>query len=1023
MKGKWPFTAEKIATRLDLIVPYIFRRRLPLAHFRIMPLTEAMTDAPICADPTGWDEIPHESYWGHGDLNFVMKSHFAVPADWDADNIALHLPLGTLGDIFNHPEALVHVDTLPIGSADRHHHTIRLDPWVQDGQDHVLSLHGWTGLAGWPPDPNSKAKLFMGTPALVERDPKLLAFHQLAATVLDVARTLDIDSAAHEGLLTALDDAFRALDTRHPIGEAFYASVAAADRILQRGIAAAGAPLDVILHGIGHAHMDIAYLWPVSQIRLKNARTYTNVLRLMEDDPDYLFCHSQPQLYAYTVQDYPALFERIKDRVAEGRWEVLGGMWVEPDMNIPGPEALVRQLVLGRQYYRDTFGDVETPVLWLPDTFGFPGQTPQLMRHAGLPWFVTNKLNWNQRNPVPWSTHHWEGIDGSRVLAHVLSTPRDVQYLPFPTNYKSDLSAFEVLGTWTHAHDGAKVRELPICYGYGDGGGGPTENLLAKAHAFAAMPGMPQMRMSTVRATFAHFETLADDLPVWRGEHYMEGHRGVFTSQAWIKRANRKAEWALHEAEALSAMAGLAPDLDEVWKLLCLNQFHDIITGTSVPQVFVDARKDHAKIRQSVEGFAVQAAAQLCLAEPAIANTSPVIGPRLVCVADTDHPDGQSVDGGKLLYFDALPPYSVTPLSAATLPEGLCRCRLERGGAVLESATLLVRIGDDGQVVYIFDKLAGREVLQDGAPGNQLQAFEDRPISWDAWDIDPFFEDRMEVVNAPTTYEIIENGPLRASLRWSQTWRSSKITQTIRLSAHSNRLDFETEIDWCERHTLLKVAFPTAINAKMAQCDIQWGVIERPTTRDTPFDGARFEVPAQKWVQLADETLAVAVLNDCKYGYDIRAQTIRLTLIKSSTVPDPEADQGEHVFTYSLLPIADARRDALDQAAYDLNVPARILPAREGAVAAPPFVMSDSHNVILETLKPAFDGAGIVMRAFEAAGQSTQARLTFARPPMRVSIVNFLEEEIMEVDINDYEVGLTFGAFEILSLRVAFAEN
>ncbi|MDX8347853.1 glycoside hydrolase family 38 C-terminal domain-containing protein [Cognatiyoonia sp. IB215446] len=1021
MKGKWPFTAEKIATRLDLIAPHIFRRREPLPHFRLLPLQDAHVDAPICADPTGWEEIPHQSYWGRADLNFVMKSHFTVPPDWDAQHLALHLPLGGLGDIFNHPEALVHIDTLPIGSADRHHHTIRLDPWVQDGQRHTLSLHGWTGLAGWPPDPESKTKLFMGTPALVQRDPALLAFHQLASTALDVARVLDEESSVQAGVLAALDDAFRVLDTRHPLGAAFYASVTDADKVLRRGIAAAGAPLDVTLNGIGHAHMDVAYLWPIAQIRLKNARTYTNVLRLMEDDPDYLFSHSQPQLYAYTAEDYPALFARIKDRVAEGRWEVLGGTWVEPDMNIPGPEALVRQLVLGRQYYRDTFGDVETPVLWLPDTFGFPSQVPQLMRHAGLPWFLTNKLNWNQRNPVPWSTHLWEGIDGSRVLAHVLTTPRDVQYLPFPTNYKSDLSAAEVLGSWTNAHASEKVRTLPICYGYGDGGGGPTEDLLAKAHAYAAMPGMPRMQMQTVRATFEHFETLRDDLPIWRGEHYMEGHRGVFTSQAWIKRANRKAEWALHEAEALAAMAGTMPNLDEAWRLLSLNQFHDIITGTSVPQVFADACKDFATIGALVEKVTEDASAILALDEVAVANTSPVTGPRLALVPSDAAPDGQPVEGGSLVHFPALPPYSITPISQASAPEGFCECNLVRDGAILENASLRVVIRDDGQIASVYDKAAGRDVLQQGALGNQWQAFEDRPICWDAWDIDPFFEDRMEVVNGATALEVVENGPLRASLRWTLDWRGSRIAQIIRLCAHSNRVDFETEVDWHEKHTLLKVAFPTSVDAPVAQCDIQWGVIERSNRRDTAFDAARFEVPAQKWVQLADETLGVAVLNDCKYGYDIHDQTIRLTLIKSSTTPDPEADQGSHEFTYSLLPIAGAHREVLDQAAYDLNAPIRVLPATGDAAEGPAFVISNSASIVVETLKPAFDGAGVVLRAFEAKGIETEAHLTFAKAPLRVCRVNFLEEEIDEVDVEGRSVSLRFGRFEIISLRAVFA--
>ncbi|MEM1364398.1 MAG: alpha-mannosidase, partial [Pseudomonadota bacterium] len=546
MSGRWPFTSEKIATRLKLIGPHIYRRSIPLAKFRLLPLDAAIVDAPIHADPANWEEIDHESYWGRCDLNFVLKSSFQVPSDWGDENLAIHLPLGVLGDIFNHPEALAHIDGVPVGSADRYHHTIPLDGALADGKMHSLALHGWTGHAGWPPDRASRAKLFMGKCELVQRDPLMLAFYRRCVSILDVVATLDPDDPAAQKLLAALDRAFIALDTRDPVGDALYDSLPQAKSVLDAAVKEAGEPLPVTLHGIGHAHMDIAYLWPISQIRLKNARTYSNVLRLMTADPDYKFSHSQPQLYEYTRRDYPEIFEQITDRVKEGRWEVMGGMWVEPDLNIPGGEALVRQIMLGRDYFEKHFGDVETPALWLPDTFGFPGQIPQMMRHAGLKWFVTNKLNWNQRNRIPSTSHVWEGIDGSQVLAHVLTTPRPVQYLPFPTNYKSDLTAPEVLGTWTGSSAPDAVRDLPVCYGYGDGGGGPTEDLLARAHIYSDMPGMPRFKMSTVRDALESIEATAAVLPVWKGEHYFEGHRGTLTSQGWIKRANRKAEWALH---------------------------------------------------------------------------------------------------------------------------------------------------------------------------------------------------------------------------------------------------------------------------------------------------------------------------------------------------------------------------------------------------------------------------------------------------------------------------------------------
>lgn len=1020
MSGRWPFVREKIAQRLSLIAPFVARRRQPLSPFRLLSLPNASVQAPICTDPTGWDEIPHESYWGHTDLNFILKSSFQVPDGWQADHIALHLPLGVLEDIFNHPEALVHVDAQPIASADRYHHTIRLDAALADGKPHELSLQGWTGHTDWPPDPESKAKLFMGTPAIIERDDTLLAFYTLAQTMLDTTAVLPPEDLVHQSLLAALDAAFKVLDTRAPIADALYDSAADALAKLEQGKADAGDPLDVTLHGIGHAHIDIAYLWPISQTRLKNARTCSNVLRLMEDDPNYRFSHSQPQLYAMMQADYPSIFEQIRSRVAEGRWEVMGGMWVEPDLNIPGPEALVRQLTLGRSYFRETFGDVETPVLWLPDTFGFPAQIPQLMRHAGLKWFATNKLNWNQINPVPSSSHQWEGLDGSRVLAHVLTTPRSVQYLPFPTNYKSDLSAAEVVGTWDRSTAQTHVRDLPICYGYGDGGGGPTETLLAKAHIYAEMPGMPRFKMSTVRATFEAIEASANDLPVHRGEHYMEGHRGVFTSQGWIKRANRKAEWALHEAEALSAMAGLAPDLTEAWQLLCLNQFHDIVTGTSVAQVFEDARKDYARIMGLAEATSQEAAKALATAEVVVANTCPTNGPRLALIEGTDVPNGQLVGDGVLALLEDLPSYALTPVSTAAMPRSPANCRQSADGEViLENENLLVLVSGAGRLSRVFDKVADREVLEGGSVGNQLQAFEDRPICWDAWDIDPSFEDRQDDVSGDTTIEVTETGPLRVSVRATTKWRSSTIVQDIRLAAHSNRIDFVTQVDWHEQHTLLKAAFPVTIQAPTAQFDTQWGAVERATTRDTPFDAARFEVPAQKWAQLRDESYAVALLNDCKYGYDVRDTTMRITLIKSSTSPDPHADQGTHNFTYSLLPIGKANSDVLYHEANDLNAPLRFIADKLGNPQFyGPLVTCDAKNVIVQTVKPSEDGSGFVVRLFETTGLSTLATLRFSPTIASLSEVDFFDVETYSIPHSDHDAEVDLQPFEIKSIKV-----
>lgn len=1017
---KWRFTRQKISTRLDLIAPMVFRRRAPIETFRLLPLEAAILDAPICADPSGWEEIAPGGYWGGADQNFVLKSGFTVPENWNREAIALHLPLGVLGDIFNHPEALAYVDQTPIGSADRYHHTLPLEAGLADGQRHILSLHGWTGHAGWPPDPTSTARLQLGQCSVVEIDRDTQAFVDLARVALDSLSQLENQREIHEAVLTALDAAFLRLDTRDPLGDDFYASVPGALDVLRCQLSRAGEASDKTLHGIGHAHMDIAYLWPISQIRLKNARTYSNVLRLMKDNPEYRFSHSQPALYEMTAKDYPALFEAIKARVAEGRWEVMGGMWVEPDLNLPGPEALVRQLTLGRSYFQDVMGDVETPVLWLPDTFGFPGQIPQLMKHAGLEWFVTNKLNWNQYNRVPRATHVWEGIDGSQVKAHVLTTPRDVQYLPFPTNYKSDLTAGEVAGTFSHAGDGAATA-LPICYGYGDGGGGPTDGLIAKGKAFSDFPGMPRFRFSTVKEALAALEETAGELPVWRGEHYLEGHRGVYTSQGWIKRANRRAERALHEAEAMAVMAGHSPDLTEAWKLLCLNQFHDIITGTSVPEVYVDARKDYARIAELTEAAAVAAEPALALNEAAVVNTIQTRGSRVASIAGDVGARGQDTEDGKLVYFEDLAPYSVTPVSQARLPEDPVTLVQNDERITLENGVISA-VFDNGTLVSVVDRTSGREVIAKGGIGNELLAFEDRPICWDAWDIDPHYEDREEPIGPPTSVEIVETGPIRATVRLVREWRRSRIVQDVSLVAESGRLDFQTTVDWRESHILLKAAFPLSFSAPEASFDIQWGTIRRPTDRDTAFNAARFEVPAQKWAELSDGDLSVALMNDCKYGYDVRENVLRLTLLKSATSPDPQSDQGRHLFCYSLFvnPGVDVARR--NHAAYDLNSELRILPsqgARRGPCDASSFACASAPNVIVETVAPAQTTDGFVLRLFECTGVESNFELLLRERGKQAQRVDFFENPIGEPVSLGNGGTLRIGGFEILSLLVS----
>ncbi|MEM8881566.1 MAG: glycoside hydrolase family 38 C-terminal domain-containing protein [Pseudomonadota bacterium] len=1035
MSHRQRMTAQKIAKRIKLIEPLTARRRIPIERFTLELLPDAETPPDLNATKTG-KVLDWDNHWGGQNVHFVLRSRFAVPKSWD--NPALHLPLGVAGDIFTHPEALLYINGQPVASADRYHHTIDVPAGFVDGELHELLLHGWTGLTGWPPDATDSRQLLLRECAVIDIARDLEAFITLAETALDLQGEMPEERPEKHAILSALDAAFLVLDTRDPLDDAFRASVGPAMARLKHGLGAAGPPLDVTLHAAGHAHMDVAYLWPIAQIRQKNARTYSNVLRLMERHPEFHFSHSQPQLYAWTEQDYPEIFEQIRARVAEGRWEVLGGMWVEPDANMPGPEALVRQILLARGYCDATFGeDAECPVLWLPDTFGFPACLPQLMVQAGLKWFVTNKVNWNQYNQMPASTTWWEGIDGSRVLAQFMTTPRAVQHLPFPTNYKSDLTAAEVVGTWGRNTMKDRVRDLLIAYGYGDGGGGPTDALIRKAVAYRALPGAPQVEPSTVRRFFTQLEARAASLPSWRGEFYLEGHRGVLTGNGWMKRANRMAERLLNEAElamSLAMLAGQPPqDLTDVWRMLCTMQFHDILTGTSVPEVFVDARRDFAEITQKAEAVLAHGMDALRTQDAVhmILDAAPLPGIRYALLepgAGAVAENGvalpmQIVSDGVLVELPEGQGLSVRPLYPAELPgrvdRGARAFRTEDGGAILENDHLRVVIGVHGMLTSVYDKRAGREVLKPGMFGNKLELFEDRPVSWDAWDIDIFFEDRGEVVTALNSLEIIETGPLRVAVEIKRAFRRSTLTQRVSLTRASARIDFDTEVDWHETHLLLKAAFPVAVRAARAEFDIQWGQIDRPTHRNTSWDAAQFEVPAQKWADLSEGDFGVALLNDCKYGYDVRSDVLRLSLIKSATMPDATADQGLHRFTYALLPHVGRTLQDVRQEAYALNRPPRLFPGKGRAVEpVGPIAHCDDPRAVIETIKPAEDGNGIILRLFDA--HNTRGRLALSLNPaiVAVELCGLLENQNQPLDLADGQVSFELANYEVKTLRL-----
>ncbi len=1058
---RWTFA--KIRQRLALIEPLVYRQRHPLSCFEYLRLEGPHVDPTIMSADTNavWETIPWNSYWGGRNTDFLLRGEFQVPATWDVDGpIALHLPLGTAGD-FSHPEALVYIDGQPFTACDRHHQEIILPPDQLDRGPHSLILHGWTGWLAAGPD----ARLLMGECALVQIDEATRRFIALARVALGVADSLGEDTPARTHLIQALDEAFRVLDTREPFDARFYDSVAVAHRALQEGIDGAGPPLAVDITAVGHAHLDVAWLWTLDQTRRKAGRTFHSVLRLMDQFPEFRFTQSQPQLYDYVRQDYPALFRAIQQRVAERRWEPIGGMWVEADCNLSGGESLVRQLLLGRTFFRRHFGQsAESPVLWLPDVFGYAWNLPQLIKEAGLEYFFTIKIGWSQYNRLPYDSFWWQGLDGTRILTH-FSTTKD-SASPHASTYNAAATPDEVWTTWANFQQKdwgspGVISPLLMAYGYGDGGGGPTREMLENIRELASFPAVPKVHCGSVEEFFGRLEADAgDSLPTWNGELYLEFHRGTYTTQARNKRANRKSEFLLHDAEFLAALAATIDpahrypheELRRAWELVCLNQFHDIIPGSSIAPVYAESLRQYAQVSEVTELVREQALASLaqhidgdlliinptCFWRDDLALLSDPSAQEITIIDSDGSPvPVQAVDAGLLLRPGSLAPYSVTPVFTKTPKTGLGSSPAADPGAYpdglkvtetsLENDILRVEFNASGDIVNIYDKQNGRQVLAADAVANQFQAFEDRPKTPDAWDIDIYYDDKMWTAEPADTLTVVERGPLRIAVEVRRQILNSEIVQHISLTAGSARIDFDTVVRWRERHIMLKVAFPVAVLSPVATHEIQWGNVQRPTHRNTSWDWARFETCAQKWVDLSEGGYGVSLLNDCKYGHDIHGHVIRLTLLRSPTFPDPEADLGEHHFAYSFLPHAGSWSERTAPEAYGLNDPLIVWPATQrgrGAIRATgsqpsvAFLAVDRPNVIIETVKQAENGHGIIVRLYEYQRMRGRCTLTTGFRLAAAFRTDLLERDQEPVACSQNALTIDIRPYQIITLRL-----
>lgn len=794
------------------------------------------------------------------------------------------------------------------------------------------------------------------------------------------------------------------------------------------------------LSAVGHAHIDTAWLWPLRETIRKCARTFSTALDYMERYPEYVFVCSQAQQYAWMKAYYPEIWAGIKRAIRRGQWEPVGSMWIETDCNLVSGESIVRQILHGKRFFEQELG-YETRDVWIPDVFGYAASMPQIMKDSGVDYFLTQKISWSQFNKFPHQTFLWEGIDGSRIFTH----------FPPADTYNAEVTPAELVHNVKNFKEHGRANRSLLVYGYGDGGGGPTIGMLENLRRLHDFEGLPKVESEKALEFFKKAEADAEDLPVWVGELYLELHRGTYTSQAKNKLGNRKSEFLLREAEFFDAITlTLAPKrkesavdpiravydvtgwdekgaqthraaLDRAWKLVLLNQFHDIIPGSSIHWVYQDSARDYETVRLLGESVRDSALSTLEGLIDTRAFSQPVL------ITNTlGFPRREVVnlpDGSPACVTVPSCGYAVLNLAvpALTVPDSPVKATSSRQGITLENGLVRIKINPKGHLTSVYDLRARRETL--AGSGNVFHLHEDIPNRYDAWDVDAFYKERYDILEGLDSLELAEAGPLRASVRVTRTFGKSRLTQNIVLRADSARIDFITEVDWQETQKFLKVAFPVEIRSPRATYEIQYGQIERPTHMNTSWDMARFEVCAQKWADLSEPGYGVALLNDCKYGYDIHDNILRLSLLRAPLSPDPLADRGQQVFTYALLPHAgDVRAGGVIAEAYALNVPLHLqtLPNQAGMLpASHSFFQVDRSGVVIEAVKRAEDGNDIIVRLYEADGARGNLNLTTSLPIDRAWQTDLLEKPKKSLPIKAGTVKLALKPFQIVTVRLS----
>ena len=963
---------------------------------------------------------PWGAKWEYG----WFKGQVVLPSEAAGQRIVFRINLGG--------EALVWVNGRTAGSFGWGHREITLALQGVPGQVYDLLLEAYAGhgritvgegpipygVQTVPEPPPTQVVVGEATYGVWRED-----IYQLAldfTTLFELSSRLDPLLLRASEIDEALMEATLLFDPEAP-EEELIASARRARAALQPLLASPNGPTMPTLHAFGHAHIDVAWLWPLQETERKMARTVINQLALFDEYPDFRFLQSQPHLYVMLRQKYPELYARLKAAVEAGQFIPDGAMWIEGDTNLAGGEALIRQVVYGRQFFRDEFG-VDSRVLWLPDVFGYSGALPQILKGCGCVGFATQKITWayNGGETFPYNTFWWEGIDGSAIPAHIYF------------DYNSQTRPNAIMDRWNSRLQKNGVKSLILAFGWGDGGGGPTRDHLEYLRRVKDLEGLPRVKISSPAEFFADLKQQGLPKERYVGELYFQAHRGTYTSQARTKQGNRRSEFALREAELWATIARQVNDfaftpqtLSDAWQTLLLCQFHDILPGSSIKRVYDEAEAAFGRVIARANEVA-HAAAETFVdtppGAPAAGGDALQSAPALTVFNSLNWPRTIQVQTASGLKEVVAPACGYTTLhrrDAPTQPgKPVMAGRADKSNQFyIENEFLRVQFNESGETVSVYDKEARRETM--AAPGNQLRLYKDVPDNWDAWDLDSMYELQPVALNEPGTLELLEVGPLVARLKLTRKINLSSVTQIISLRRASRRLEFATTVDWQESHKLLKVAFPVTIHANEAIHEIQFGHLRRPNHRSRQYDRDRFEVSNHKWSALAEENRGVAVLNDCKYGVNVLGNCIQLTLLKSAMAPDMVADKGIQTFTYALYPWNGSFAESnVVHEAYELNTPALILPGDSGERS---IFSLDAPNIILDTVKLAEDGSGdVILRLYESKHMSTRCTLKLGISAKSALQTDMTEEEAgaLSLPCAFGSLALDFRPFEIKTVRL-----